>query len=530
MTGSTSSGSWGIATPHRMATEAAATVLADGGTAVDAAICAAGVLTVVFPHNCSIGGDLIGLVRKDRHAPTVVYGVGRAARGVDPIAIRRTHGDRMPVAGPLSITVPGVVSGWVALHEAGGTVPFARLLEPAMEIAANGFPVSPSLARALGELQSEDPGMAEVFGPLGGRLGEGDVLVQPRLAETIERVAKDPDCYYRGDLAAALAAFLGSSGSPLVAEDFHEHRALVRPALATDAGRLAPRLFTADLPSQGAFVGALVRGLSALCDEGRELTGRDAHLLAAMHSEFSQIRDEFLCDPATPDDARLADGRLAALRAGMLEPTPAARPGHVDARETVTAPSGDTVAIVARDPEGGAVSILQSVFHSFGAKVLDPGTGVLFHNRGSMFTLGESKPGSLAPGMRPPHTLSPVMADRASGDPWLHLATMGGRAQPQILSGVLLALDGGHGLADAVAAPRFVVGDTDTQSSYRVATAERNVPAAVVDSLVDAGFDVRWIGELDEATGHAQALWVRSDGSVEGASDPRADGAAICGS
>ena len=188
-----------------------------------------------------------------------------------------------------------------------------------------------------------------------------------------------------------------------------------------------------------------------------------------------------------------------------------------------------TKRLYVHDEDGSSVSMLQSVFHSFGSKVRDPETGVLFHTRGAMFTLQRGAPAELAPGRRPPHTLCPVMVDGASGEPHLVLATMGGRAQPQVLARVLLALDAGAALAGALGPPRFIVGDADTSGSYRVAAAERDVPGVAVDSLTANGFDVRMIGELDEATGHAQALRAGAGGSVEGASDPRADGKAICG-
>ncbi len=521
-------GSWGVACPHPAATEAAAAVLAEGGTAVDAAICAAGVLTVAYPHNCSIGGDLIGLVRQGSQPPKAVYGVGRAAGGLDVEALRRAHGGVMPVSGPFSITVPGVVSGWIAMHELGGTLPFARLLEPGAELAARGVAVSPSVARALSELMTDDPGMADVFGPPGARLKEGDLLVQPRLAETIALVAKDPDGYYRGDLAARLAAGLAASGSPLRAADFHEHRAVVADALETAGGRLAPSVFRADLPSQGAFLGELVLALSELVEAGYDLTGKDGHRLARTFAAFSQLRDELLCDPARSTGSRAAQERFRDLRRSADTRPASVPPGRVAAGPGAP-PSGDTVAIVVRDGAGGSVSMLQSIFYSFGSKVLDPETGALFHNRGAMFSLAPGSPAELAPGLRPPHTLCPAMIDGAPGGSSLVLSTMGGRGQPQILTGVLLALASGTELPEAIAAPRIIVGDTDTLGSYRKVTAEADVPAPMLDSLVADGFDVDLVGPLDESTGHAQAVLVAPDGSLRAASDPRCDGTAVCG-
>lgn len=520
-------GSWAIASPHAAATEAAATVLSDGGTAVDAAICAAGVLTVVYPHNCSVGGDLIGLVRHGMRPPKVVYGVGRAASGADPAALRREHGDKMPTVGPLSITVPGVVSGWIAMHELGGTLPFTRLLEPAVEIASDGVLVSPSVAAALGELESDDAGMSQVFGPPAERLGEGDVLLQPRLAETIAQIGKDPDGYYHGDLAERLVAGLASGGSPLGLADFHQHRAMVADAVETACGRLAPRMFTADLPSQGAFFGDLVTAVGQLVEAGHDLTGGDGHLLARVFGSFARLRDELLCDPTRSPGRRALQERLDQLRHSADDsPPPAGRRGRVFPGKAA-APSGDTVAVVARDGTGMSVSMLQSVFHSFGSKFLDPETGVLFHNRGAMFTLEPGAPAQLGPGLRPPHTLCPVMVDGVPEGASLVLSTMGARGQPQILAEVLVALVAGSGLAEALAAPRIVVGGIETRGSSRLVTAEEDVRPELLASLVADGFDVARVSRLNELTGHAQALSVGTDEQLQAASDPRSDGTAI---
>ena len=519
--------SWGIATPHPAATRAAAAVLATGGTAVDGAIAAAGVLTVVYPHNCSVGGDLIGLVRRAGRAPRAVFGVGRSARSIDAVALRARFGERVPPDGPFSISVPGVVSGWQAMHELGGSRPFAQLLEPAVELASAGVEVSPSVARALEELDSPDLGLGGIFGPPGARLGVGDVFVQPRLAETLAQVAADPESYYRGDLAERLATALGRIGSPITSEDFARHRAVVDDAVVSGAGDLAPRLYSAGLPSQGVFFSALAGLLGRLLADGYELLGRDAPLLARAFGEISMLRDDLLCDPSRWEGDEALHERLA--RIDLFGPHPARPPGALLLDETPAPPSGDTVAVVAYDASGGSVSMLQSIFHSFGSRVLDPETGVLFHDRQSMFTLRPGVPGELGPGLMPPHTLCPAMVDAADGSPSVVLATMGGRAQPQILSHVLLQLAAGGDAALAVSAPRYVVGDTEEQGSDRVVTAERDVPPHVLSSLREDRFSVRVVGALDDEMGHAQVLRVGTGGAVDAASDPRSDGVAVRG-
>ena len=518
--------SWGVASPHPAATDAAAAILATGGTAVDAAIAAAGVLVVAYPHNCSVGGDLIGLVRAAGGAPQAVFGVGRSARAIDAAALRGEVGERIPVEGPFSISVPGVVSGWQAMHELGGSRPFGELLQPAVELASAGVSVSPSVARALDDLESSDPGLQQIFGPPGGRIGVGEVFVQPRLAETLAQVAQDPERYYRGDLAERLANALQKVGSPITREDFAQHHAIVGEAVAAAAGDLAARLFTAGPPSQGIFFSALAEVVGELLAQGYDLLGGDAAVLARAFGEISKLRDDLLCDPSRWEGADAFRQRLAQIDLfGGLPP--GEREGSLASKPP--SPSGDTVAIVAYDGFGGSVSMLQSIFHSFGSRVLDPETGVLFHNRQSMFTLRRGSPGELGPGLMPPHTLCPAMVDGNDGTPSLVLSTMGGRAQPQILSHVLLHLAAGKDAARAVSSPRYVVGDTEAQSRYSAVTAERDVPSDVLGSLRGARFSLRMVEPFDDEMGHAQVLRVGTEGVVDAASDPRSDGTAMLG-
>jgi gamma-glutamyltranspeptidase len=518
--------SWGVATPHPAATDAAAAVLTAGGTAVDAAIAAAGVLVVAYPHNCSVGGDLIGLVRAGGETPRAVFGVGRSAHAIDAAALRGKLGERVPVEGPFSISVPGVVSGWQAMHELGGSRPFGELLQPAIELAEAGVPVSLSVARALTALESNDPGLQEIFGPPGGRIGLGQTFVQPRLAETLAQVARDPECYYRGDLAERLANALQKVGSPITREDFAQHHAVVADAVVADGGDLAPRLFTAGPPSQGIFFSALVEVIGRLLARGYDLLGDDAAVLARAFAEISKLRDDLLSDPSRWGGADVFRQRVA--RIDLFGGLPPAERGALPA-STPPPPSGDTVAIVTYDSNGSSVSMLQSIFHSFGSRVLDPETGVLFHNRQSMFTLRRGSPGELGPGLMPPHTLCPAMVDGDDGRPSLVLSTMGGRAQPQILSHVLLELAAGKDAARAVSSPRYVVGDNEAQSRYSAVTAERDVASNVLSSLGEARFSLRFVEPLDDEMGHAQVLRVSTGGVVDAASDPRSDGTAMLG-
>ncbi len=533
---------WGVASPHPAATEAAAGVLSTGGTAVDGALAAAGVLAVVYPHNCSVGGDLIALVRRRGELPRVVFGVGRSAGAIDPDGLRRRFGERVPLTGPFSISVPGVVSGWQALHDLGGRLPFGQLLAPAIELAARGAQVSSSVARALRALDSADQGLDEIFGPRGDRLGPGETFVQPRLAETLSRIASDPETFYRGELAAQLARGLEAAGSPIRLEDFSRHHAVVGKPAVTGAGHLAPRLFAAGFPSQGIFFAGLAEIVSRLLGERHDLLGRDAGMLARAFDQTSKIRDELLSDPSRAPGADALRARLARVdlsapssslpSTGKGAPLVAGEDAEGVAKGA-SAPSGDTVAVVVYDEHGNSVSMLQSVFHSFGSQFCDPATGVLYHNRQSMFTLRPGMPGELGPGLMPPHTLCPAMVDALDADgaaevaPLLVLSSMGGRSQPQILVQVLLRLAAGNSVSEAVSAPRFVIEDTDTVRSRTVVTAEADLPTDATTSLLENGLDVRTVSAWNEETGHCQVLRAGANGVMEAGADPRSDGIAM---
>jgi gamma-glutamyltranspeptidase/glutathione hydrolase len=193
-----------------------------------------------------------------------------------------------------------------------------------------------------------------------------------------------------------------------------------------------------------------------------------------------------------------------------------------------TGPSGDTVAVVAADSDGHAVSLIQSVFRSFGSGILEPETGILCHSRGAFFSLDPSSPNALEGKKRPAHTLMPVMLRRDGHLTGVHGA-MGGKVQPQIHAQLVLRLLGGATPGDTLAAPRWVAGGLDVDSDDDVILLERSAGPAVADAFGAAGMPVELLDDMDEGVGHAQLIWIGLDGTLEAATDPRADGAAAAG-
>src|SRR3954451_10932151 len=416
-----------IATPHRAATDAGERAFAAGGNAIAPALAAATVLTVVYPHNCALGADLFALIREPDGRTTSINASGPAGSATDAAEL---HG--MPVTGPETITVPGLVAGWEALHRRGAASPWGAAIDPAIELARDGVVVAPGLGDAIAEAAATgamtDFGMASVFAPRGTPLRGGDVLAQPALAGTLEKLARSgAAAFYRGAIAHQLLAGLGPLGTRFSAADL----AAFAPE-ATAAVRTSVRgvdVLTSPPNSSGVL---LLQALAALDTAApADPLGTDAALLARVFHAGARERDRLLGDPRDSDvtlDDWLGPEAIAAVLAGRRQ-----------ARAPEPRPTGDTVAVVAVDAEGRAVSLIQSLFNSFGARILEPRTGVLLHNRGAMFSRDREPPNALAPGRRPAHTLMPVLVER-DGDLLGVLGTMGGKVHAQIHVQVLLRL------------------------------------------------------------------------------------------
>jgi gamma-glutamyltranspeptidase len=462
-----------VAAPHSGAVEAAREVVAAGGNAFDAAIAAAGTLTVVYPHQCSVGGDLVAIVRPAGGQPRAVLSIGAAAAGVDVAAL----GDEMPFQGPQTITVPGMVAGWAAVAGSGARLSLGELLAPARGLAEEGVPFSPGLKRAIAERIGAiraDPGLSGLL------LRYDERLVQPVLAGTLAEIGDDWRGYYEGDLARRLAEALRKLGSPLVAADLAAHQAEVVEPLTRQVG--GATWHAAPPPVQGPTFLAIL--------------GAD-NLLATSH-RARLARDALLGDPRT----------------GPLDPAALIA---ADAPHEGPRPSGDTVAVTAVDSDGNAVTLIQSLFESFGSGLLDPGTGVIFHNRGASFSLDPRHPGRIVPGSRPPHTLCPTMA--VDGETVVALGCMGGRNQPWILAQVAAETLTADDLAPLIARPRWVF-------DQQTVLAEPGTPGVDRAGVDRAGAELRIADGPNDRAGHVQVCRLR-DGSLAAASDPRADGVGV---
>lgn len=474
-----------IATPQAPATEAGLAAFEAGGNALDAAVAAALALTVAYPNNCALGGDLIALVHLADGTTQVVNASGPAPAAVD--ADRLLAGDWIALRGPDPVTVPGLLAGLGTIAGLGACRPWESLFEAAIGLAEDGFAVPPTLAAAIASDAAEleaDAGCRQVFFDSGAPLAAGDVLRQPALARTLRRIAAEgSSTFYGGELGAELIAFLRAAGSPISLDDLAGFVPEVARPLFAEVGD-GQTVATVPPNSQG-FVLPLILQAPELREQPIDPLGAEAGTLAEVFKGALAIREERLCDP------------------GALNG------------------NGDTVAVVTADDGGNSVSLLQSVFHSFGAALLDPATGVLFHNRGACFSTDPESPNAIAPGKRPAHTLMPSMVledDR----PTVVLSTMGGSGQPQILAEIILRLRAGDSARAALEAPRWIAAPGGAEIAC-----ESRLPAAARDSLAATGMPIRAIEDYADEAGHAQLILAGDrPGQFEPASDPRSEGLA----
>ncbi len=518
---------WAVASPHALATEAGARAFGEGGNAADAALAAAAALAVAYPHQCGVGGDLFALVRDPDGKVVAINASGAAPLAIDVEAVRAAGRGRMPERGPLTITVPGAPSGWAALHR-HARLPFRRAFTEAIALAEEGVPVASSVGRSIErnlELILADPGLAAVFAPSGRALRTGERLAQPALARTLRSIADGgADVLYRGEVGERLVAGLRARGSPIAREDLRAHRVELDSALAARYRDLD--VLVAPPNSQGFVLLEILLAIQHLGIDP-DPDGPDAAVLAEVCRVASIDRDRHNADPRRARvqlGTLLDEGHIAALcdevrglAGGVGPPVGRSRAG-----------GGDTVAVVAADADGWAVSLIQSLWSGWGAGILEPTTGILLHDRGNCFSLDPASPNVLEPGKRPAHTLTPALVAR-DGRLAAALGTRGGGGQPQILAHLLArTFDLGMDPAGALAAPRWLVYGMDVGRTDRYLQAESDAPPVALAALEAAGFELVRLPPRSEDVGHAHLILATDEGFAA-AADPRSDGAASAG-
>lgn len=515
-----------VTAPHHLAAEAGLAVLREGGNAIEATVAMAACLTVVYPHMTGIGGDGFWLIAVPGRDVIAIEACGRAAVKATPALYQAQGLDSIPWRGPLAAnTVAATVSGWgEALKlstELGGRLPLSRLVQDAVWHAENGFAVTQSqhdlTSSKLPELK-DVPGFAARFLPGGKPPAERSLMRLPALGATLKQIgAKGAEDFYRGDLARHIAADLARIGSPVSAEDLSRHRARRVAPLNVDIA--SAKLFNFPPPTQG--LASLM--ILALFDRlgVREAEGFDhIHGLVEATKQAFLVRDRIVGDP----DA-MPEAPEKYLEAGKLDELAA----RIDRKQALPWPQpasgGDTTWMGAIDGNGVAVSFIQSIYFEFGSGCVLEETGINWQNRGSSFLLEGNSPRRLAPGRMPFHTLNPALARFKDGRVMVY-GTMGGEGQPQTQSALFTRYAMfGQGLQAAITAPRWLLGKTWGENSVTLKLESRFDPALVA-ALKAAGHDVEILEDFTGTMGHAGAIVQYADGVLEGATDPRSDGAA----
>lgn len=522
-----------VVSDHPLASAAAYDVLRRGGNAVDAAIAAAGVLAVVRPHMNGVGGDAFALIYEASTGTVhALNGSGRAGALATPEFFAAAEAETMPYVGPLSVSVPGAPAAWADALDRFGTRPLAELLEPAVGYARDGFPVSSRLASDF-ESQGGDlsPEGATLFLPGGGAPPVGSLLRNPALAATLERIGREGKAgFYEGPVAAALSDYLEARGGYLRAPDFAAHTSTWVDPLSVD---YLDHTFLV-LPPNTQGLTQLQQMEMAKSFDMRALgynTPDYLHTLIEIKKRAFADRDRWIADPdaeALPTD-RLLDPDYLRERAATVDPERAADTVASGVGEPMAgAPElegrdlGDTVYLTVVDAQGNAVSWIQSLFAGFGSGLLEPETGVVLQNRGALFTLEDGHPNRVAPGKRPFHTLTPMMALR-DGELAFTMGTPGGDSQTQSLLQIvhnLLLFD--MTPQAAVEAPRF-----RSYGGLDVAVEDR-VPPEIRDALAARGHELRVVSGWTATFGGAQMILVEpASGTLTAAADPRREAYAV---
>jgi gamma-glutamyltranspeptidase/glutathione hydrolase len=459
-----------IATSQPLATAAGLRVLQSGGNAIDAAVTAAAVLSVVEPTMNGPGGDLFAIVY-DAKTKKVrgLNASGRAPAAATVDEFKKRGVQRIPLRGELSVSVPGVVDGWSELLAKHGTRTMAQALEPAIKYARDGYAVSEIIAdqwKSVESMLASDEKAAAVFLPGGKAPAPGDVFRNPALAASLELIAKGGrDAFYKGPIAKAIADEMRRRKGLITEKDLADHHAdWVDPLSTTYRGYQV-----LELPPNTQGVAALEM-LNIM--EGFDLKALGHNSAAYLHTmvEAKRIafadRGAWLGDASsTPPKAieRMLSKDYAAARRKEINADKAAadyKALTIDGRTTPDGGDdpigrGDTIYLTAADAEGNVISLIQSLYETFGSGIVAGDTGIVLHNRANLFSLTPGHPNQIAPGKRPFHTLIPAMVLK-DGAPWVSFGVMGGDMQAQGHAQVLANLiDFGMNIQEAGEAPRF---------------------------------------------------------------------------
>ena len=517
-----------VATSHPLATQIGIDVLKKGGTAIDAAIAANIALGLMEPTGSGIGGDLFAIVWDAEEQK--LFGLnasGPAPQSISLDYFKQQKLAKIPPFGPLPVTVPGAVDGWVKLHEKFGNQSFASLFEPTIGYAKKGHPVTETIAYYLDrskEIFKQYPNFSDVWMKDGETTGKGDIFKNPQLANTLEIIAeKGRAGFYEGEVAKTIADFIQAQGGFLTYEDLAGfHSEWVEPVSTNyrgyDVWELPPNgqgmvalqilniLENFDVKKMGLFSSDYVH----LFTEAKKLAFADR----AKHyadPNFSKIPIE-----------QLVSKSYAKERAALID---LAKAAQVD--ESGIPNGGDTIYLTAADQFGNMISLIQSNYRGMGSGMVPPGLGFMLQDRGELFSLEEDHANVIEGGKRPFHTIIPAFVTK-DNKPYLSFGVMGGATQPQAHAQIIINLiDFGYNLQEAGDAPRLVHSGSSQPTDEIMLdggslSLETGFGAAIEEALKEKGHKLQYQKGI---FGGYQAIMIK-DGVYFGASESRKDGQA----
>jgi gamma-glutamyltranspeptidase/glutathione hydrolase len=517
-------------TSQPLATQVALDILKAGGNAVDAAIAANAVLGLVEPTGNGIGGDLFAIVWDAKTKK--LYGLnasGRSPRSLTIDYFRENGYESIPSHGPLPVSVPGCVDGWFELNGKFGSMKMDDILQPAIDYAREGFPVTELIAYYWGggaRSLSRFPNIAEVYMPNGKAPEKGEIFKNPSLANTLEKIAGGGrDAFYKGEIAKIIDAFFKEQGGFLSYEDLATHTSeWVEPVSTNYRG-----YDVWELPPNGQGIAAL-QILNIL--EGYDITSMGFgsseyihHFVEAKKLAFED-RAKYYADPAFNEIPveHLISKDYSAKRRELINPSRASRsldPGKIE--------HGNTIYLTVADNAGNMISLIQSNYRGLGSGMSPPGLGFILQDRGELFTFEEGHFNIYEPGKRPFHTIIPAFITK-EGKPWMSFGVMGGAMQPQGHAQIVVnMIDFGMNLQEAGDAPRIRHDGSSQPTGERmtnggIVNLESGIPYKSLRELLRKGHKIQT--STGGYGGYQAIMWDEEKGVYFGASESRKDGQA----
>ena len=512
------------ATSQPLAAQAGLQTLIQGGNAVDAAVTCAAVLNVVEPVSTGVGGDMFALIwnakEKKVHA---LNGSGAAPAAASIEELRSQGHQRMSEFGAYSVTVPGAVHGWETILASHGTMSLSQALKPAIQYAEEGFPVTEVIAyqwqRVLEKLSRLPSGREMLIDGRAPR--QGELMTIPTLGKTLQMISEGGStAFYQGEIGEKMAAFVQEQGGWLAKEDLARHSSDWDEPIST--GYRGITCWECPPNGQGIIALEALNIVEGFDMKAMGSADRYHHLIEAVRLSFAD-GFRYIADPrqAQVPIEQLTSKSYAEQRRKLIDSSQA----------MATAPYGkvfggsDTVYISCVDGQGNACSFINSVFSNFGSGLVVPGTGIVLHNRASLFSLDPEHPNSLAGGKRPYHTIIPAMTT-VNGELSLCYGVMGSYMQPQ---GHLQII---NNMVDLDMNPQEAIDALRFQVAGEEVILEEGVDSDVVRELQSRGHRVNIMAGLQRGgaggMGGAQAIYRDPDsGVLWGGSEPRKDGCAL---